>query len=439
MKNLKDKQYYIDLYDKATVELCRRLEKIWKDDKKELPPLEGKKLSKEQESNFKDAIMEWRMHIETGERYLKKDSTVREWMDEDQKRDDLYESAEAPEGIRCLTCRSLLKSTFKELWSVQDKEDRVLFMYDCPNRCLPRRAFFSDGEEWRIKPELCLNCETKLNKEEINNDEKLVIKYTCPKCSYNKTEEILWTRNKEENFDEHFAEDRDRFCITEEEGKKFQDEKWGLEQAGKFMEEWKKEQDARAKKLDENPKGFHLDGAGYTCFICGGSTPEGDNWYDQYGIKCLVCQKAIDEGEIPASLAKEKDSWYSKFDIEYNFNVKAPVLRRWIKEGFLKSRTVSRFGNGIHTELFLIEDNKDFLPPKELIKSHAVTEIRDGKKWYTTAKWYQCCDPHKHLKGYKIMDHLRVIPPEEMKAREEEEKKKWEEKQARRNSKNKIK
>jgi len=435
-KHLKDKQYYIDLYDKYTVERCRSIEKIWKDDKKELPSLEGKKLSKEQESNFRDAIMKWRMHIETGERYLKKDNTIREWMEADQKRDDLYEFAESPKDIRCLTCRSLLKSTFKELWSLQDKEDRILFMYDCPNKCLPRRAFFSDGEEWRIKPELCLNCETKLNKEEINNEEKLVINYTCLKCSYNKTEEILWTHKKDEDVDEHFAEDRDRFCITDEEGRKFQDEKWNMEQAGKFMEEWKKEQDARAKKLEENPNGFHLDGAGYTCFVCGGSTPEGDNWYDQYGIKCLVCQKAIDEGEIPASLAKEKDSWYSKFDIEYNFNVKAPVLRKWIKEGLLKSRTVSRFGNGIHTELFLIEDNKDFLPPKELIKSHAVTEIRDRKKWYTTAKWYQCCDPHKHLKGYKIMDHLRVIPPEEMKAREEEEKKKWEEKQARRKNKN---
>ena len=25
---------------------------------------------------------------------------------------------------------------------------------DCVNKCMPRRAFFSDGEEWRSKPNL---------------------------------------------------------------------------------------------------------------------------------------------------------------------------------------------------------------------------------------------------------------------------------------------
>lgn len=36
--------------------------------------------------------------------------------------------------------------------------------------------------------------------------------------------------------------------------------------------------------------------------------------------------------------------------------------------------------------------------------------------------WYCFGDPHEILKGYKIMEHLRVIPPEEMKEREEAKK-----------------
>jgi hypothetical protein len=431
-KHLKDKQYYIDLYDRYTVEHCRRAEKRWKDDDKELPPIEGEELTKEQQDRMKGTLMEWWMHFEKGERYLQKDSRILEWMESDRKKDELYESAQAPEGIRCLTCRSLMKSTYKDLWSLHDKEDRVLFMYDCPNNCLPRRAFFSDGEEWRIKPNLCPNCNTRLDQEEINSEEKSITNWTCPKCSYTKTDELVWTHKKDELPDENFAADRDRFCISDEEGKKFQDEKWSMKQAAEMMEKWKKKDEALAKKLEENPNGFHLDGVGYTCFICGGHTPEGDNWYDQYGIKCLVCQKAIDNGEIPASLAKEKDSWYSKYDIESRFNIKAPTLRKWVKDGILKVRTVSRFSNGVHTELFLIEDNKDTLPPKKLTESRSVTEMKDGKKWYTSAKWYQFGDPFITLKGYKIMDHLRVIPPEEVKAREEAEKKKWEEKRARR-------
>ncbi len=82
-----------------------------------------------------------------------------------------------------------------------------------------------------------------------------------------------------------------------------------------------------------------------------------------------------------------------------------------------------------------MRDNKKFLPPKKLLKGRAVRQRKDGKDWYTSEKWYQFLDPHKLLKGYRVMNYLRVIPPEEVKAREEEEKKKLEEKRARREAK----
>jgi len=432
-KHLQSKQYYIDLYDRHTVEQCRRTVKSF--DERDLPPIEGQEWSEEKVERMKKWLTEYYLHFETGERYLNKEKTIREWMDADRARDELYESAEAPEGIRCLACRNLVKPTFKQFWSELNKPDRILFMYDCPNNCLPRRAFFSDGEEWRMKPNLCPHCSTKLEQEEINSGEKLITKNTCPKCGYAKTDELKWTYKTEEPFDENFAADRDRFCLTEEQGKKFETEKWQMEQAAKFMKEWEEKDKALAEKLKANPKGFHREGAGYTCFICGESTPEGDNWYDEYGIKCLICQKAIDEGEIPASLAKDKDSWYSRYDLDRRFNLKVPVLRKWIKEGIIKARTVSRYGKGIHFELFLIEDNKGFLPPKELTESRSVTEEKDGKTWYSSAEWYKFVDPVEHLKEYGIMKHLRVVPPEEMAAREEEKKKKIEEREARRKEK----
>lgn len=74
-----------------------------------------------------------------------------------------------------------------------------------------------------------------------------------------------------------------------------------------------------------------------------------------------------------------------------------------------------------------------------MVESHMVKEIKDGKEYLSMHPWYHFVDPKEHLKGYKIMDYLRVIPPEKMKAREEAEKKKWEEKLARRKKKNKIK
>ena len=172
------------------------------------------------------------------------------------------------------------------------------------------------------------------------------------------------------------------------------------------------EDQKRKKKLEESPKGFVLDGVGYSCFICGQGTQAGQNWYDKYGIKCTICQGAIDRKEIPAALAKNKDSWYTKYDLESSFNLKGPTLRSWIKKGIINARTVTYDGKGIHTQLFLIKDNKDFLPPKKLVESHSVKETKDDKEWFTIRPWYHFFDPVEHLKGYKIMDHMKVTHEE---------------------------
>ena len=437
-KHLKDKQYYIDLYDRGTVEVCRRLDKPATEFDKE--ELKEKKITKRQAQVIEKGAREWMVHIQAGERYLKKESTIREWMDRDQKIDELYENSKAPEDIRCLTCRNKMKPTFKELWLESDKPDRVLFMYDCPNRCLPRRSFFHDGEEWRTKPHLCIRCNSPVTQTSEDDGIKMITISTCKKCGHIEKGEYIWSVKKEEDIDENFAVDRDRFCLSDEDGRKFQDEKWNMESMSKFMEEWKEKEKAKEEKLKQNPKGFHLEGAGYTCFICGDSTPESDNWYDKWGIKCLVCQKAIDEGEIPPAVAKYQDTWYTKHDFEYYFNVNRFALQKWIKNGILRPRTISHYGKGEHTQIFLMKDNKGLLPPKQLLKGHSVRTIeKDGKEYTHMEKWYRFVDPFKYLKKYRIMRYLRVVPPEEVKAREEAEKKKQEEKQARREQKRLLK
>lgn len=427
-EHLKPKQHYIDLYDKHTVERCRRREERFLAD--DAP--RDKKMSKEQV----EAVKEWAHNLvltmEKGERYLNRDKTIQDWMDEDRRKDDLYENAQAPEDIRCLTCRNRLTPTYKELWYEGDKPERVLFMYDCPNKCLPRRAFFNDGEEWRVKPHVCKNCSTPTTHTAEDDGKKLITTYTCSKCKHVETDEFEWSLKKEDEYDEHFATDRDRYCLSEEEGAKYREMKWSMEQAGKFMDEWKEKEKALAKRLEDNPKGFHREEAGYTCSICGGSTPAGDNWYDKWGLKCLVCQSAIDKGEIPASLAKNKDSWYTKYDFERYFSIKGQTLGKWVRSGILNARTVSQYGNGVHTQVFLIKDNEDFLPPKKLLESKKGRVMKDGKETIEMCPWYQCGDPHVILKGYKIMDYLRVIPPEEVAQREEEEKVKYEKRRAHR-------
>src|SRR3989344_1228040 len=305
---LKSQQYYSDLYDRHTVEQCRRTEKLLSETDSDSP--RSKKLTKEQEIQATRWAQNMLLRFEVGERYLNKDKAIREWIDRDRQKDEFLESAQAHEDIRCLTCRNRVTPTFKQLWSQLDKPDRVLFMYDCLNKCLPHRAFFSDGEEWRVKRHLCPECRATLDEKVEDSGEKLITTRACSRCAYTKTEEYEWIHKKEEEIDVDFAKDRDRFCLTDEEGRKYQDEKRSLERLGKLGEELKEREQERAEKLEANSKGFHLDGAGYTCFICDGHTKEGDNWYDKWGIKCLVCQMAIDKKEIPTSLAKDRESWY---------------------------------------------------------------------------------------------------------------------------------
>ncbi|MFA6528363.1 MAG: hypothetical protein WCT46_02375 [Candidatus Gracilibacteria bacterium] len=365
-------------------------------------------LSPEGKRELQKGLHKLIMFFERGQQYANKEKTIQEWMERDRKKDELYETAQAPEDIRCLTCRNRMTSIFKDLWTETDREDRVLFMYECPNKCLPRRMFFSDGKEWRIDPDLCPSCDEELHHESSKDDRKIVTIYSCPKCDYSKTDEFVLTQNKEEEIDENFSKDRSKYCMTEEEGKEYEEAKWTVDQMAKLSDDWKKEEESRIEKLKQNPKGFHLEGTGYTCFICRQSTLKDDNWYDEWGIKCLVCQKAIDSGEIPARIAKDKDSWYSKYDLEHDFCFKPNTIRKLVKDGVLKERVVSYYGKGIHCQVFLIDENKDFLPPKQMVKYVWIDEKKDGKTYSHSEPWYKFIDPYEHLKEYKIVNYLKI-------------------------------
>ena len=62
-------------------------------------------------------------------------------------------------------------------------------------------------------------------------------------------------------------------------------------------------------------------------------------------------------------------------------------------------------------QIFLIKDNKGFLPPKHLTKSESVSEEREDGTWLLTEPWYKFVDPFEHLKDYKIMDYMQFSEP----------------------------
>lgn len=152
-------------------------------------------------------------------------------------------------------------------------------------------------------------------------------------------------------------------------------------------------EDIRRKDiLKTNPKGFLFDKGGYCCLICGHSAPEGNSWYDKYGLKCMICQKAVNEKIIPGSVAMNNDSWYSKSELEIYFNIKGSDLKRYIRQSILKARIVQNSAGKVHFEVFLIRDNKDVLPPKKILEPRTVKVDRNGEEWFTQEYWYEFMD-----------------------------------------------
>lgn len=164
----------------------------------------------------------------------------------------------------------------------------------------------------------------------------------------------------------------------------------------------------RKELLNEHPRGYRLEEGG-TCIIC--RRHHKNIWYDQHGLKCLLCQKAIDDKVLPIAIAKDenRETWYSAPDLETYFNVKGADLRKYIKNSFLKARTIIGEGKRIHFQVFLIKENKDVLPPKKLVKSRMVKVERQGKEYYAMEPWYDFLTEKeiKRLAKYRIIECLK--------------------------------
>jgi hypothetical protein len=160
--------------------------------------------------------------------------------------------------------------------------------------------------------------------------------------------------------------------------------------------------------LKANPRGFHFDSKNGKCQICEEDAFGENSWYDQYGLKCAVCQNAINNNVIPAEIANSRDSWYSSNELEDYFNISRSELNRHVKGGFLKPRNITTSKGKVHLRLFLLEDNKSALPPKELVSGKIITVDRNGEQYFTFAMWYEHIDDGglERLKEYGIFNYL---------------------------------
>lgn len=320
MKNLKEKQYYIDRYDKMTVEDTRRfIKNVLNSSKDE----ETKAVSK----MFYDLIM----YYHNGEAYMNKEPTIQKWMEKDRERDLIYESAQEPNNIRC-RCSKKMHSTLKTFYS----DERILFFFNCPSGCLPRRAIFSNGEELESKNDNCSNCNVELNQEMKRSDDIITTIYTCKTCDYVNTETLDLSVKKKE-VDPDYEKDRKLFCLSDEEGFKFADHVRNMKAVNEMMKE-REEKEAKKDIYDQVEKMNKL------------SIPQVKDFVEKFLSKSkyenLTFEKADISRVVSLSFSIEDPSNTHEFDSKQN-------LKKIIKSE-LKNTNWRLMSDGISCRLGLL-------------------------------------------------------------------------------------
>ncbi len=117
----------------------------------------------------------------------------------------------------------------------------------------------------------------------------------------------------------------------------------------------------RERQLKKEPEGFHINDGTYSCMICGNSVTGDQSWYDKWGIKCLLCQKAVKEGAVPGFVCRDHDSHYKMWELKSKFDIHPQTARKLIREGKLKARIIATADGKPHEYIFLKKENPELI------------------------------------------------------------------------------
>lgn len=125
----------------------------------------------------------------------------------------------------------------------------------------------------------------------------------------------------------------------------------------KILMEGAEEDFRRKRRLKKEPDGFYLDGGPYSCLICRQNIPVGQAWYDQWGQKCSLCQKAVKERIVPGFVCRARDSWFATWELKSKFKIHPATARKMVRLGQLKARIVPAENGAPYEYVFLKKEN----------------------------------------------------------------------------------
>lgn len=229
---------YSDLYDRSTVAACRRLVAIFDTRISEIAEDDPERDMKIQATVYAHNVQLWSYK---GERAENKDSVIHTWVERNKQQDQLLASTQPQANISCLRCQTQMQFMDKHLDHADDI-DRVILFYECQNHCQPKRAFYNDGSEYRIKSSNCSSCSGQTIEKTTRKEQLITTTSICKRCGHINRYEIDLSPEPEV-IDEYFAEDRTRYCLSIDELAEYREGKTNTEQLTKFLRDRKIKED----------------------------------------------------------------------------------------------------------------------------------------------------------------------------------------------------
>ncbi|MBI3234814.1 MAG: hypothetical protein HYZ42_12395, partial [Bacteroidetes bacterium] len=175
----KSDQYYIDEYDRRTIEILRQLD----DQPRNFDPPRMYNLSNPEE--FRELVDRTTAQLEynnTGAiRAKNRDEHIRLRIAEDEYKDRMLRMNPVPENVRCNICGERMNFYTDLFKGTHDKE--LVYLFDCPNnhdrKC---KAVYPNGKEWIIPERSCIYCGGRIITTTKNTKKTITLTDTCEKC-----------------------------------------------------------------------------------------------------------------------------------------------------------------------------------------------------------------------------------------------------------------
>ncbi len=216
-QHLKDRSHYEEMYDKFTVDWCRRFE--------EPRPIsdEDKELSLSEIQWCHDLSTDFLLFQEAGNRFLRREETIQGWLERDKRRDRMVERAQVP-LVRCPSCGKAMKCIYTDVRSDIDSDREWLEFFLCCKPCKQGKDVYENGSEVPRKPILCEKCNREVETDIKKKNGKRYYIETCKHCGH--VEETLSTideRKKEPTQEEidRYEHDKKRFCLSDQQGQRY--------------------------------------------------------------------------------------------------------------------------------------------------------------------------------------------------------------------------